>query len=61
MLRSTAASKGQQASERCEHGRTESEMTIPHGEQSFYLLGQSLEKPGTYAYLRARSVADLEL
>jgi hypothetical protein len=49
MLRSTAESKGQQASERCEHGRTESEITIPQRDQGFYLLAQPLAKSEAFA------------
>ena len=57
MLRSIVVSRGQRASKRCGHGKTESEMTIPHGDQRFYLPAQSLDKSGPFAYLRANNNA----
>ena len=54
MLRSPAASSGQQARKGGEDGTSESENNPPGREQRFYLPSQSSVNAETFAYLRTR-------
>src|ERR1700733_11540081 len=52
MLRSAAASNGQQVRKRGEHGRPEPETALPRRGRRFYLLTPSPLRIGGFAYLR---------
>lgn len=54
MLRSAAASKGQQVRKQGEHGRPEPETALPDRGRRFYLPTQSPLRVGAFAYLRPR-------
>ena len=56
MLRSAAASNGQQVSKRGEHGRPEPETALPSRGRRFYLLTLSPLRVGGFAYLRTSRV-----
>jgi hypothetical protein len=55
MLRSAAASNGQQVRKRGEHGSSDSEAALLSRGRRFYLPIQSLLQAGGFAYLRIRS------